>query len=292
MHDLWHLYWHGAVNTGPHSLKLHRLALSIIQIREQGVLVLESKIAGIAANPDTAPDEHRRNLEGKMSIAEASDGTHIWTNLPFLVDDMTTHWTNHCATLSSAQRLTGAQFLTHLAAAGAVDNDALSGIALIVLRDTLETSRSLGSAAFTEMNQNRHWQDLTVANLLLAAKVWLLTTGRMLVQLSDDEWDECSADVGRLGELVVISLDADPSLEVPSRGRFNPQRWMWWLRRLREMADFTTQEDKAEKVGQKDRSLVNFVHGVMDNMMLIAEKTKGPVVRMLRSTGGAVMHQS
>ena len=36
MHDLWHIYWHGAINTEPDSPKLDRLALHIIQTREQG----------------------------------------------------------------------------------------------------------------------------------------------------------------------------------------------------------------------------------------------------------------
>ncbi|KAB5511573.1 hypothetical protein GE09DRAFT_1047543 [Coniochaeta sp. 2T2.1] len=284
MHDLWHMYWHGAINTAPGSPKLYRLALSIIQIREQGVLIRGSEPHSFKGSP-TAPDQYS---EDETSLARTSDSARIWTDLPFLVEDMTAHWTNSHATLSSAQRLSGAQFLSHMAAAGAVEDDALCGIALIVLREALETPRQLGRVTATERDRARCLHDLTVADLLPSANAWLFTTGRKLVQLSDDEWSESPADVGALGELVGGggAVYGNSFKDVPARGGFSPQRWMWWLRRLEEITTLAEQNDRAKKVGEGGRSLPIFIRGVMDNMMLIAEQTNGAVARMAKADGG------
>ncbi|KAB5571715.1 hypothetical protein GE09DRAFT_1185300 [Coniochaeta sp. 2T2.1] len=284
MHDLWHRYWHGAINTSPGNPKLDRLALSIIQIREQGVLIRDSATHGSSKGSPTAREQ---NPEDEMPLAMTSNGARIWTDLPFLVEDMTAHWTHSRATLSSAQRLSAAQFLAHIAAAGAVEDDALCGIALVVLRHTLETPRQLGRLTATERNQDRRSQDLTVADLLPSANAWLFTTGRKLVQLSDDEWNESPADVGALGELVVDGArHDDPSEDVPAHGGFSPQRWMWWLRRLEEIGTLAERDDRAKEIGEGERSLLTFVRGVMDNMMLIAEQTNGAVARMVQAGGG------
>jgi len=58
---------------------------------------------------------------------------------------MTAHWVPDCAVImSSEQRLSGAEVLTLLAAAGAAADDALCGIALVVLPEALEIPRRLG----------------------------------------------------------------------------------------------------------------------------------------------------
>ena len=38
------------------------------------------------------------------------DSRRIWTDLAFLLQNMTAHWTNDCA-MSSCERLSGSQFL-------------------------------------------------------------------------------------------------------------------------------------------------------------------------------------
>ncbi|KAK1772315.1 hypothetical protein QBC33DRAFT_574938 [Phialemonium atrogriseum] len=201
MHDLWHTYWHGAANTAPNSPKLDRLALQIIQSREQGTL------------------------------AVTSEGYRIWTDLPFLVQDMTAHWIHNCAVMGSAQQLSGAHFLALLAAAGTAADDALCGIALVVLREALETPRGLGHLTARSRDPDRQLQDLSVADLLPPANAWLFTAGRKLVQLSDVEWNRCPTDVGKLGELVLAqSATTDPTfaeVALPSHGGFSPQRWTW-----------------------------------------------------------------
>ncbi len=284
MHDLWHIYWHNAINTEPDSPKLDRLVLHIIQTREQG---------------------HEE--------ASTSDGRRIWTDLPFLLQDMTAYWTNECAAMSSSERLSGAQFLALLAAAGTTADDAFCGISLIVLRDALETPRPLGRLTPTVRDAARQTRDLSVADLLPAANAWIITAGRKLVQLSDGERDRFSPEVGRLGELVAPSPavaappipasgtsrvvpTAEPLLqELPRHGGFSPQRWAWWLRRLEAIASLAVQQEQQEQQGlanvseeDRGRALALFAHGMMDNMLRIAAQTSGLLGRLSRQPGALV----
>ncbi|KAL2126358.1 hypothetical protein VTI74DRAFT_1125 [Chaetomium olivicolor] len=297
MHDLWHMYWHGAVNTEPDSPKLDRLALHVIQAREQGVLARISKTSDSKGQGSQGGAGDETTTEGERLQAVTSDGGRIWTDLPFLVRDMTAHWTNDCAAMSSSQRLSGAQFLALLAAAGAAADDALCGIALVLLREALETPRPLGHLAPTGRDSRRQMRDLSVAELLPAANAWLFTAGRKLVQLSDAERNQFPVEVGRLGELLLSSPPPDAASsggvlwELPQHGGFSPQRWTWWLRRLGEIASLAARDDHANEVGEGGRSLTSLVEGMMDNVLLIAAQTNGPVGQASQRSGGLVTHR-
>jgi hypothetical protein len=69
----------------------------------------------------------------------------IYRDLPFLVGDMTDYWIRESGTMSTDQRQNFASFLAKLSAVG-VASGKLYGCALIVLRDTLESTRRLGKA--------------------------------------------------------------------------------------------------------------------------------------------------
>ncbi|KAK3897067.1 hypothetical protein C8A05DRAFT_20093 [Staphylotrichum tortipilum] len=265
LHDLWHTYWHGAINTAPDSPKLDRLALQIIQAREQGVLTREQ-----------TSETSRVSLE-----AMASNGQRLWTDLPFLVEDMAAHWTNGCAEMSSAQRLSGAQFLALLAAAGGAVDDAICGVGLVVLREALETPRPLGTLGAADGDPGRQIGGMSVADLLPAANVWLFTAGWKLVRLSDGGWE--GGDGVGLGELVTSGRYR---WEVPRHGGFSPQRWMWWLRRLDEIAS-KVEDGNADELG----GFGAFVKGMMDNMLHIAAQTNGPVGQAAQQAGGMVRHR-
>jgi hypothetical protein len=289
MHDLWHMYWHGAIHTAPESPKLHRLVFGIIEAREQGILTAGGRGSPVAEaeEGDGSSQQPERRDHDELQ-ATTSDGSRIWTDLPFLVADMTSHWVNDCASMGSAQRLSGAQFLALLAAAGAAPDDALCGIALIVLRDALETPRQLGRVGVTMgRDPGRQMHDLSIADLLPAANSWLFAAGRKLVLLSDAaaaREDLFPEHVGRLGPLIVDAPDAgDGTSGRGMHGGFSPQRWIWWLRRLDEIASL------ASEGGEDAPSLKSLVHGMMDNMMLIAEQTNGPVRKALKKPDGRLV---
>ncbi|KAK4122870.1 hypothetical protein N657DRAFT_646627 [Parathielavia appendiculata] len=290
MHGLWHTFWHGAINTAPDSPKLDWLALHIIQAREQGVVLIQG------FKPDDASGERDRDRNNEPQAAVTFDGSLIWTDLPFLVPDMTAHWINESAAMSSAQRLSGAQFLAQLAAAGAAADDALCGIALEVLREALETRRSLGPLIATDQDSARQLRRLSVADLLPAANAWLFTAGRKLVQLSDAEReDRFPVEVGRLGELIVSS-DAAPSGritgEAPRHGGFSPQRWTWWLHRLDEINSLAAGDVRKDEMGHGSEGLGSLVRGMMNNMLLVAEQTNGPVREAVQRSNRLVSHRS
>ncbi|KAG7284975.1 hypothetical protein NEMBOFW57_009593 [Staphylotrichum longicolle] len=293
MHDLWHRYWHGAIHTAPDSPKLHRLVFGIIEAREQGTFTASSVgPQSIPATQEKEEDDRRRQqLERHHDKLQAttSDGSRIWTDVPLLVADMTSHWAGDCATMSSAQRLSGAQFLALLAAAGAAPDDVLCGIALMVLRDALETPRPLGRVGATmDRDPGRQMQDLSIADLLPAANAWLFAAGRKIVLLSDAaaaREDLFPEHVGGLGPLLVDAGeggDADSTSGRAMQRGFSPQRWMWWLRRLDEIASMASQG------GEDTASLALLVHGMMDNMMLIAQQTNGPVRKALQQPDSPV----
>jgi hypothetical protein len=120
LHDLWHAYYHATINTSHESPNMDSLAFQLLQTKAQGVLM-------------------GRGLQIEEAIT--SDGK-IWTDLPFLFPDMTSYWINDYAKMSASHRLNLSSSLAKLASVG-LNNDRLSGIALILLRDALETKRPL-----------------------------------------------------------------------------------------------------------------------------------------------------
>ena len=118
LHDLWFIYYHAAMNVSSASPNQDRLVVQILQAREQGALV-------------------RCRLDGNtIDTASTADGV-IWTDLPYLVPDMTSFWIKGCGSMSAAQRLNLASFLAKLASISLV-HDKLCVLALVILRDSLE----------------------------------------------------------------------------------------------------------------------------------------------------------
>lgn len=261
LHDLWFMYYHASKNISHDNPALDRLAFQVMQAREQGAL--------------------SRQSSGPHAIERAvTSGGIIWTDLPFLVSDMTEFWIKDCAVMDAAQRLNFATFLAKLASVG-LASDKLCSIALIVLRDTLETPRPLGKLVNpSEEDPDRSLHDLSVGELLPAANVWLFQTGVKLIQLSDQQWNDCSNDIGHIGDL--CRDDTSGFVNATSAG-FSPGRWVFWLRRLEEIVQ------EASNAG--DDSLAEYASRVMDNMLLIVDQRDSSVKRQLEASPGVVRHQ-
>lgn len=256
-HDLWFLYYQASMNTSNESANQDRLVVQIIQTQQQGALKRRSGIDGNAA-----------------VVATTSDGL-IWTDLPFFVSDMTRFWTNDWVAMSAANRINFASFVAKLASVG-ITEDKLCGIALSIFCDALETARPLGSfGEGSAEDPNRHAQDVTIADLLPVANVWLFHARLRLIQLSDALWNECTNSIGEL-------FRADPLSSGISAG-FSPQRWIFWLRRLEEVGQQATQAG--------DTNLAEYAFKVMDNMLLTLDEGDSTVQRMMESLPGVVKHQ-
>jgi len=92
--------------------------------------------------------------------------------------------------------------------------------------------------------------------------------------------------VGAFGPLLVHVGDAgDATSGGGMRGGFSARRWIWWLRCLDEIASL------ANETGEDAPSFGSLVHGMMDNMMLVAQQTNGPVRKALQQPGGLVSHR-
>lgn len=263
LHDLWFTYYHAAKNTLADNPMLDRLVVQILQAREVGPLRR-------ASPADTA---------------STSDGV-IWADLPFLVPDMTFFWLEDWARMSADNRLGLSTFLAKLASVG-VCRDRLCSIGLMLLRDTLETMRPLGGASSNDdgkdsdkersaENAARRPQDVTVAELLPAVNAWMFHAGYKVIQLADARW---IGDDGGLGPL----LRADPSGSAMSAGGFSPERWIYWLKRMEQIAE------EAESAG--DTRLGRLTRRYMDNMLAVVDEMDSAVKRLLEDSPGVIRHQ-
>ena len=246
MHDLWYLFFQASMNISGERAEQDRLVVQILCAREMGVLL--------------------RRGENMEVIGEAvtHDGK-IYKDLPFLVGDMTDYWIRESGSMSTDQRQNFASFLAKLSAVGVAD-DRLCGCALILLRDTLESTRRLGRITpgptveserqYHQVGQDDHRsnQVLNIAELLPAANAWILHAGYKIIQLSDNSVNIFSAQVGMLGEL------ARAEGVMPESGGFSPQRWLFWVKRLGEI-------EKSETVGEEEVGIATLAGGAMNSML-------------------------
>jgi hypothetical protein len=252
MHDLWYLFVQASMNISGQKAEQDRLVVQILSARELGVLL--------------------RKGENMEIIGEAvtCDGK-IYKDLPFLVGDMTDYWTRGSGTMSTDQRENFASFLAKLSAVG-VASDKLCGCALIVLRDTLESTRRLGKAAPSPAivsereDDHRSNEGLSIAELIPAANAWILNAGHKIVQLSDNSVNIFPAQVGMLGEL------ARAEGVMPQSG-FSPQRWLFWVKRLGEI-------EKSQTVGEEVQ-IATFAREMMNSMLNLVSCSDSTMTREL-----------
>ncbi|XWW96333.1 hypothetical protein V2A60_004306 [Cordyceps javanica] len=258
LHDLWFTYYHAAKNTIDANPVLDRLVVQIIQARELGPLY------------DPSPTD-----ASVITKAITSDGV-IWTDLPFLVPDMTAFWDQDWSTMSASNLLSFATFLAKLASVG-VCQDRLSSIGLGLLRDTLETPRLLGASAEEHVEDaSRLSQDVTVAALLPPVSSWLFHAGYKIVQLADAGWSSDACSLGELFRSDTLCGSATPA-------GFSPERWIFWLRRLEQVAE------GAESLG--DARLGGTARRILDNMLFTVDERHSAVKQLLHNSPGIVRHQ-
>lgn len=243
MHDLWYLFFQASMNISSERAEQDRLVMQILSARELGVLQRKGK-----------------NME-IIEEAVTSDGK-IYKDLPFLVGDMTDHWIRESGRMSINQRQNFASFLAKLSAVGVAD-DKLCGCALIVLRDTLESTTRLGKGVpgsivapekqnYQMKQDQRSNEALSIAELLPAANAWIFHAGYKIIQLSDNSVNIFPVQVGMLGDL------ARAEGVTPKSGGFSPQRWLFWVKRLGEI-------EKSETV--EEAEITTFAKGMMNSML-------------------------
>lgn len=122
--------------------------------------------------------------------------------------------------------------------------------------------------------------DITVADLLPSILHWAFEAGAKLIQLADTRWDDCSDDARAHGQLYreYNRIDAD----VGAAG-FGPMRWIFWLRRLEEIANDARAQDKA--------SLADMAIEIMNTKLRDLNQGTSLVRSALEANPGAVKYR-
>ncbi|KAL4723035.1 hypothetical protein ACLX1H_010276 [Fusarium chlamydosporum] len=259
LHTIWHIYYQLSRYASHETSDHDRLVLDIIRIQGLGVL--------------TRPASGCYGID----VARTTDGT-LWADLPFLVTDMTKFWVDNCATLPGSERLNFASFLAKLASTR-VSKDRMCQVGLILLRSVFEDARrDLGSVNDPdEEDQKREIRDLTIAQLLPSATVWIKEAGHTLIELSDKFWGDCSSSVGKGGALLVQS-----ELGKRCPNGFTPWRWMFWLKRLHEI------RDQAKEASES--CLEEYAIDAIEQMIKRVEERNSGILRAYKD-GGKDLHQ-
>jgi hypothetical protein len=243
VHEAWSMYYMLSRYTARDTLEHDLLVLDILRIQGLGPLT------------------HRVHGNYGIDIARTIEGT-LWNDLPFLVSDMTEHWTRDCPVISGAQRLNFTSFLAK-AASTRVCKDRLCQIGLFTLRLTLEDARDLGSADEPDNeDRERSTTELTIAHLLPSALEWIKEANANLLLLSDVSWNDCSGVVSQSGWLFVESALGE---RCPTG--FSPWRYLFWIKRLRQI------KEEADAAGQK--SIGKQAQDTF-SMMLLGMETRQP----------------
>ncbi|KGO45079.1 Protein of unknown function DUF3632 [Penicillium expansum] len=258
LHSLWYVYCQCAKHVSYESFEQDKWILDILRTRGRGPLTRPAPGGGI-------------------DIARTTNGT-VWNDLPFLATDMTEFWINNCAEMDSKQRLNAATFLAKLASTR-VANDQLCQIALLLFRETFEAERPLGSSNESDAEKEdsqRSIDFLRIASLLPSACAWIREAGQNLILLSDFSWNDCSHST--IATCGFIFTQSELGQRAPSG--FSPWRWLYWLKRLHQIADEASKADEmilAEQAAQ-----------AIDIMLSNVKERNSRIVRVFEAAGDAV----
>lgn len=258
IHSLWHMYYELGRSISSESPEHEGIVLDILRIQGMG--------------PLTRPARGNYGID----IARTVDGA-LWTDLPFLVSDMTGFWVDHGASMSGTHRLNFAIFLAKLASTR-VAKDRLCQVALLIFRALFESPRVLRSGEESdEEDLNRGTKQLEIFHMLPAAVAWLKIASHNLLLLSEVYWNDCPSHVSKGGEEFLES-----ELGQRSPAGFSPWRYMFWLKRLHEI-----QKD-AEEANEK--ALAELANDGIQYMVSTIKQRNSEVLRAYKN-GGDSLHQ-
>jgi hypothetical protein len=217
LHELWYWVVQSARYISADHPAQDRLVCQVLHTREMGVLSrkIEPPKAGVE--------------DQETEIATTSDGS-IWSDLPFLVDEVQAAW-KMSRILPSVERHNLSAFVARLASVGVRDPE-LSLVAIWILRDTLETPRPL-TRRRQASTSNSEEQLATVADLLPDTMAWFLYCGHKIENLCILKQNfESNSETGDLARRANV---------VPNSG-FSVARWMFWRDRLEEISHCEDEE--------------------------------------------------
>ena len=177
----------------------------------------------------------REDAHGSEQEALTSEGTRMWTDLPFLVTDVKRAWFNSQRELDQILRHNLAAFTARLCArhsdgggSSGSSGDGLAFCALWLLRRALEVPR--------RVTRSYHRLRTSVVEMLPACVVWFQFAGVQLLRLAAAE--VCFADTVYFtaGDLQLVA-PGERAVAQGVRGRgFSRLRWLFWRCRFEELS--------------------------------------------------------
>ncbi|KAG6032894.1 hypothetical protein E4U19_007028 [Claviceps sp. Clav32 group G5] len=190
LHDAWDEFIHAALLQPADSAELDRLVTLILEVRELGGL----------------------SKQGGQEAAVMSNGQRLWTDMPFLAEDLYAFWSKESDALTAVQRASLAAFTGKLCAVG-VCAPALARCALWLFKRAFETEISAE----------------TMAELLPACREWFFYSNTTLVKLCRDNHGSGASGHGDGALETPGPLVTDA--ETKQRRGFSIARWLFWRRR-------------------------------------------------------------
>ncbi|SPJ74475.1 uncharacterized protein FTOL_04206 [Fusarium torulosum] len=223
--------------------------------------LLSARARGTLTRPMVTVDADGPNANGgdRQDVITCSDGGKFWYDLPLLGQDLMEEWNQRFYTADydgeNNLRSNLAAFVGRLVSVGIWNGPA--ACALSLFRETLETPRSLVSAVDTK--QSAKDTILPIKSLVFALQQMLCHSEGIIINLSNEGTDisdsSMSPDLSGLGELAVQSGLSSPG--------YNPDRWWFWIERLKALATCEVQDiaDSAECCLDVMRSAAESIYG-------------------------------
>ncbi|KAI0024157.1 hypothetical protein F4780DRAFT_640051 [Xylariomycetidae sp. FL0641] len=279
LQNLWHLYYVAGRYCAEESVA--PLVLQVLETSQRGLLSRRQ----FSSNGRPGGTEHASFL---VDLGGQATPQYLWREMPLFVPAMSGYWFQDCARMSKSQRVRTSFFLSSLVAASTEQwAYGLCNIALMVLRDTLESERRLVSAVVEpggeeSENPGRSMDMLTISDLLPSANAWLMRAGSRIAQLCEmgdrSASREASVPGGDgLSQLGTLALEAGVRNVA---GGFSTARWFFWLRRLEEIGVETPSPSSfgAAPFIQRVRAEKQQARQVAHNMLYSASQMDSSIV--------------
>lgn len=210
LHDLWYRLIAVAKVTPAEDAETDRIVAQVVRLRELGPLT------------------HKDS--GKEAVM--SNGQHLWTDLPFLEEDLYKAWTDGLHTMTPSQRDNLAGFMSRLLGSNACGNG-IAPCVLILFRAALETSKESPS---TDGPVSEHLLSAVFTWLYWGSfKIWKLSILGAPLITQEARLSAMGSNWGDVGDLATAA-------GVEEKG-FSEKRLRFWIIRLEGIAADVADKD-------------------------------------------------